>query len=67
VLGQDHLDTLSSIANLAFTYKFKGHYVGVVQLMKETVELRKRIIENNHLDWKSAAASPSFGARVKPL
>ena len=65
VLGEEYPDTLSSIANLAFTIKFQICYEEAVSLMENCFDLRKRILGPEHPDtgsslqalheWKSEA------------
>ena len=56
-LGADHPDTLSSIANLAFTWKEYGRGKEALKLMEECVILRTRIIGTNHPDTLSSRAT----------
>jgi hypothetical protein len=47
-LGADHPYTLTSMANLAFTWKGTGRETEAVRLMEECVESRKRVLGLNH-------------------
>jgi Tetratricopeptide repeat len=47
-LGQEHPDTLTSMNNLAFTWKGLGRNKEALELMEECVALRTRIIGTNH-------------------
>ncbi|KUJ10971.1 uncharacterized protein LY89DRAFT_253247 [Mollisia scopiformis] len=49
-LGVDHPDTLTSMNNLAFTWKGSGKEIEAVRLMEECVQLRKRILGVNYPD-----------------
>jgi hypothetical protein len=48
VLGQEHLDTLTSMANLASTYQNQGRGIEALKLIEECVILRTRTIGTNH-------------------
>jgi hypothetical protein len=50
VLGAEHLDTLRSMHNLAFTWKQSGRYSEALKLMEECVRLQTRFLGNNHPD-----------------
>jgi hypothetical protein len=47
-LGADHPDTLTSINNLAFTWKGYGRDTEALKLMEECVTARTRILGTNH-------------------
>ena len=47
VLGQEHPDTLTSMNNLAFTWKGYGRHAEALKLMEECVLLRTRILGAN--------------------
>ena len=47
-LGANHLDTLTSINNLAFTWKGTGKETEAVRPMEECVQLQKRVLGLNH-------------------
>jgi hypothetical protein len=63
VLGEEHPDTLSSMANLAFTMKEQGRAMEAINLMVECVQLRDRVLRPKHpyaltsatalADWQS--------------
>ena len=57
VLGVEHPDTLTSMANLAHTYKAIGCKDKAVQLMKTVVDLRKKIIGLDHPHTEASAAT----------
>ena len=48
-LGVDHLDTLTSMINLAFTLKGNGKEIEAVRLMEDYVRFRKRVLGLDHL------------------
>jgi len=48
VLSEEHPFTLTSIANLAFTWKKQGQYEKTIDLMNKCVDLRIRILSANH-------------------
>ena len=56
-LGADHLDTLTSMNSLAFTWKGQGRDVEAVQLMEGCVQLRRRILGNGHSHFLSSRAA----------
>ena len=47
-LGVDHPDTLTSMNNLAFTFKGKGEEGKAIRLMEECVRKRKYILGLDH-------------------
>ena len=49
VLGEEHLDTLTSMNNLAFTLQGQGRNGEAVALISECVRLRNRILGAEHL------------------
>jgi Tetratricopeptide repeat len=48
VLGKEHPDTLISMNNLAFTWKFQGRDNNALGLMKECLLLRKQKLERDY-------------------
>ena len=54
MLGQEHPDTLTSIANLAFTLKDQIRYKEAISLMESCFELQKRILGPKHSDTESS-------------
>ena len=48
VLGEEHPDTLTSMNNLAFTWKENGRHVEALKLMKECVQLRTLVLGASH-------------------
>jgi hypothetical protein len=47
-LGVDHPDTLTSMNNLAFTWKGNGKKIEAVRLMEDCVRSQKRVLGVNH-------------------
>ncbi|KXX76355.1 Kinesin light chain [Madurella mycetomatis] len=56
-LGADHPDTLTSMANLAFTWKDQGRHTDALALMEECVQARQRVIGRKHPDTLSSLAA----------
>jgi hypothetical protein len=50
VLGEDHPDTLTSIANLASTYRKQGRWKEAEELVVQVMETRKRVLGEEHPD-----------------
>jgi hypothetical protein len=50
VLGQEHPDTLTSIANLASTYMNQGQWKQAEELNVQVTETRKRVLGQEHPD-----------------
>jgi hypothetical protein len=48
VLGEEHPDTLTSMANLALTYRSQGRWKDAISLMEACFQLRKRILGGYH-------------------
>ncbi|KAI9785621.1 MAG: hypothetical protein M1816_000368 [Peltula sp. TS41687] len=57
VLGQEHPDTLSSMANLASTYSNQGRRQEAEELEVEVLEARKRVLGQEHPDSLTSMAS----------
>ncbi|KAJ5610368.1 hypothetical protein N7510_007087 [Penicillium lagena] len=47
-LSVDHLDTLTSMANLAFTWKSSGHNTQAFDLLRDCLSKQKQILGLNH-------------------
>jgi dolichyl-phosphate-mannose--protein O-mannosyl transferase len=57
VLGAEHPDTLTSMNNLAFTWKEQGRHTEALKLIEECVRLRSRFLGvNNYLTLSSSTA-----------
>ena len=50
ILGEDHPDTLRSMANLAVTYSRQGREGEAEELLVRVVEIRKRVLGEEHPD-----------------
>jgi Tetratricopeptide repeat len=50
VLGQEHLDMLTSIANLALTYRNQGQWKEAEELEVQVIEIRKMVLGQEHPD-----------------
>jgi hypothetical protein len=48
VLGAEHPDTLTSIANLASTYQNQGRWKKAKDLEVQVIETRKRVLGTEH-------------------
>jgi len=48
VLGEEHLDTLTSIKNLAFTFKVQGRNDEAILLLEKCTQLRKKVLGARH-------------------
>jgi hypothetical protein len=56
-LGADHLDTLTSMNSLTFTWKGQGRDVEAVQLTGDCVQLRRHILGNGYSHFLSSCAA----------
>ena len=69
VLGAEHADTLSSMNNLAFTWKDRDRDKEAIILITECVPLRERVLGPDHPFTSSSRAvlnrwEREFGIRV---
>jgi len=48
VLGEEHLDTLTSMDNLAFTLKGQDHNDKAISLMERCFQLQKKVLGPQH-------------------
>ncbi|KAF2196331.1 hypothetical protein GQ43DRAFT_383563, partial [Delitschia confertaspora ATCC 74209] len=48
VLGEEHPDTLTSMANLAYTWAFQSRNEDAILLMEKCFELQRHILGPNH-------------------
>jgi hypothetical protein len=53
-LGADHPSTLTSMNNLAFTWKGGGRETKAVRLMEECIQSQKRVLGLDHPDSLSS-------------
>ncbi|PVH91885.1 hypothetical protein DM02DRAFT_702556 [Periconia macrospinosa] len=56
-LGDSHSDTLTSMINLAFTWKSLGCDAEAIELMKECVRLRLHVLGTTYLNYISSLGS----------
>ncbi|EXK76697.1 hypothetical protein FOQG_18566 [Fusarium oxysporum f. sp. raphani 54005] len=57
VLGEEHPDTIRSMADLAATYHAQGRYDEAESICREVLELRREVLGEKHLDTISSMAS----------
>ncbi|KAK2469400.1 hypothetical protein H9L39_19117 [Fusarium oxysporum f. sp. albedinis] len=57
MLGEGHSDTLTSMANLAWTYWHQGRYKEAEELLIGVIRMRKRMLGEEHPDTLSSMAS----------
>ena len=57
VLGEEHPDTLTSIANLASTYKHQGRLNKAEEIEVQVIETRKRVLGEEHPDTLTSMAN----------
>jgi hypothetical protein len=57
VLGDEHPNTLSSIANLAATYRNQGRLKDAEELQVQVMEMTKRVLGDEHPDTLSSIAT----------
>jgi hypothetical protein len=57
VLGEEHPDTLTSMANLAVTYRNQERWTHADELQLEVMETRKRVLEEEHPDTLTSMAN----------
>jgi Tetratricopeptide repeat len=50
VLGQEHLNTLASIDNLASIYQRQGQWKEAEKLEEQVIETSVRVLRQEHLD-----------------
>ena len=57
VLGEEHPDTLTSMANLASTYRNQGRWKEAEELFVQVMETRKRVLGAEHPDTLTSMAN----------
>jgi Tetratricopeptide repeat len=57
VLGTEHPSTLTSMNNLAFTWKEQGRHAEALKLIEECVHLRSQFLGVNHYLTLSSSAA----------
>jgi Tetratricopeptide repeat len=60
VLSIDHPDTLTSIANLALTYRNQGRWKEAEQLFVQVMETRKTVLGVDHPDTLASMNNLAF-------
>jgi hypothetical protein len=60
VLGDEHPDTLTSMANLASTYTNQGRWKEAEELFVQVMETRKRVLGEEHPDTLSNMNNLAF-------
>jgi len=66
VLGDDHLDTLTLLNNLAGLYKSKGEYNRALPLYEDCLAKRQRVLGDDHpftkgtKEWRNACVLEDF-------
>ena len=65
VLGAEHPDTLTSIANLALTYSSQGQWKEAEGLFVQVVETRKRVLGEEHPDTLTSIVNLASTYRKK--
>jgi tetratricopeptide (TPR) repeat protein len=63
VVGEEHPDTLSAMANLAATYRDQGRWKEAEELQVKVVEARRRVLGEEHPDTISAMANLAYTKR----
>jgi hypothetical protein len=56
-LGADHPDTLTSMANLAFTWNAQGRNAEAVPLIIQCLQQRQGLLKPSHADLKLCLAA----------
>ncbi|KAK0727554.1 hypothetical protein B0T26DRAFT_694935 [Lasiosphaeria miniovina] len=56
-LGADHPDTLTSMANTAFTWKCQSRHANALALMEDCAQARRRVLGQKHPDTQSSLAT----------
>jgi hypothetical protein len=57
VLREEHPSTLTSIANLASTYRDQGRWKEAEELFVQVIEMRKRVLREEHPSTLTSMAS----------
>jgi Tetratricopeptide repeat len=63
MLGEEHPDTLASMANLASTYRNQGRWKEAKELEVQVIETRKRVLGEEHPD-KDLLTNKSGGPKL---
>ncbi|KAH7146807.1 hypothetical protein B0J13DRAFT_552726 [Dactylonectria estremocensis] len=67
VLGEEHPSTLTSMANLAITWKDQGRFRDALALMRNCVALREQVLGIDHPDAASSSAALAKWEEVSDL
>ena len=65
VLGPEHPDTLTSMANLASTYSSQGRWTEAEELDVQVMEIRRRVLGPEHPDTLSSMANLASTYRMQ--
>ncbi|KAF8533447.1 hypothetical protein BDD12DRAFT_898983 [Trichophaea hybrida] len=65
IFGQEHPDTLTSMSNLASTYRDQGRYKEAEELEVQTMEARKRVLCQEHPDTLTSMSNLASTYRVQ--
>ena len=57
VLGEEHPSTLTSMANLASTFRNQGRWKEAEQLEVQVMDTRKRVLGEEHTDTLTSMAN----------
>ncbi|KAI6263837.1 hypothetical protein MCOR26_011796 [Pyricularia oryzae] len=60
VLGEEHPSTLTSMANLASTYRNQGRWKEAESLFVQVMEMRKRVLGEEHPDTLTSINNLAF-------
>jgi hypothetical protein len=63
VLGEEHPDTISAMANLASTYRKQGRWKEAEELDVKVLEARRRVLGEEHPDTITAIANLAYTKR----
>ena len=66
-LGTEHPDTLTSMANLAATYRNQGRWKDAEQLEVQVMETRKRVLGVEHPATLTSMANLAFTLKAQDL
>lgn len=63
VLGEEHPSTLTSMANLASTYRSQGRWAEAEQMFVQVMETRKRVLGEEHPDTLGSMNNLAFALK----
>lgn len=64
VLGDEHLLTLTSMNNLAFTWKEQGRHTNALALIKDCAQARQQVLGPEHPHTVSSLSTVTDWSRV---